>query len=81
MTTPLPAAAPLLCPTAAGRGYSDLAQHPIFPWVVADWTSDVLDLSNPATFRDLAWPIAAQTEAQVRAAAAAALLCHSCHLQ
>jgi hypothetical protein len=28
-------------------------QYPVFPWVLADYTSQVLDLSNPAVFRDL----------------------------
>lgn len=31
----------------------------MFPWVVADYTSDVLDLTNPETFRDLAKPMGA----------------------
>eukprot|EP00953_Heterococcus_sp_UTEX-ZZ885_P033587 17457-Heterococcus_DN1.PRE.1 len=39
-------------------------QHPIFPWVVADWSSDHLDLSAAATFRDLRWPMGAQSEEQ-----------------
>jgi Beige/BEACH domain len=42
-----------------------LQQHPIFPWVVADWSSDHLDLSAAATFRDLRWPMGAQSEEQV----------------
>jgi hypothetical protein len=46
---------------AAGRGSRDLSQYPIFPWVVADWTSEELNLSDPATFRDLRWPMGAQT--------------------
>ena len=29
------------------------------PWVVADYSSEVLDLEDPATFRDLAKPIGA----------------------
>lgn len=41
----------------AGRTYNDLSQYPVFPWILADYTSDVLDLSNPATFRDLSKPI------------------------
>ena len=28
-------------------------QYPVFPWVIADYSSPVLDLHNPATFRDL----------------------------
>lgn len=25
--------------TLAGRSYNDLTQYPVFPWVIADWTS------------------------------------------
>ncbi|KAJ0974071.1 hypothetical protein J5N97_016036 [Dioscorea zingiberensis] len=47
--------------TLAGRGYSDLTQYPVFPWVLADYESDVLDLSNPQTFRKLDKPMGCQT--------------------
>lgn len=47
--------------TIAGRSYNDLMQYPIFPWVLADYTSDYLDLSKPSTFRDLSRPVGAQT--------------------
>lgn len=32
---------------AAGRSFCDLAQWPIAPWVLADYTSDHLDLHDP----------------------------------
>uniref|UniRef100_UPI003AAAFB81 WD repeat- and FYVE domain-containing protein 4 n=1 Tax=Centroberyx gerrardi TaxID=166262 RepID=UPI003AAAFB81 len=48
--------------TLAGRTYNDLMQYPVFPWVLADYQSETLDLSNPATFRDLSKPMGAQTE-------------------
>ena len=48
--------------TLAGRTYNDLAQYPIMPWVVADYQSERLDLSNPKSFRDFEYPVAAQTE-------------------
>lgn len=38
---------------AAGRSYHDLTQYPVFPWVIKDYTSPTLDLSNPNTLRDL----------------------------
>ncbi|KNC50605.1 FAN Factor [Thecamonas trahens ATCC 50062] len=43
----------------ADRSFNDLAQYPVFPWVVADYTSAELDLDNPATFRDLSKPVGA----------------------
>ncbi|TKS85544.1 WD repeat- and FYVE domain-containing protein 4 [Collichthys lucidus] len=48
--------------TIAGRTYNDLMQYPVFPWVLADYQSETLNLSNPATFRDLSKPMGAQTE-------------------
>ncbi|XP_031730721.1 WD repeat- and FYVE domain-containing protein 4 isoform X5 [Anarrhichthys ocellatus] len=48
--------------TIAGRTYNDLMQYPVFPWVLADYQSEMLDLSNPSTFRDLSKPMGAQTE-------------------
>ncbi|XP_037705448.1 neurobeachin-like protein 2 isoform X3 [Choloepus didactylus] len=43
--------------TIAGRTYNDLSQYPVFPWVLQDYVSPILDLSNPAVFRDLSRPI------------------------
>ncbi|KAI0172638.1 beach-domain-containing protein [Hypoxylon sp. FL1284] len=51
----------MLVNTMAGRTFNDLTQYPVFPWVLADYTSEELDLSNPATFRDLSKPMGAQT--------------------
>eukprot|EP01119_Soliformovum_irregulare_P006368 TRINITY_DN1829_c0_g1_i4.p1 TRINITY_DN1829_c0_g1~~TRINITY_DN1829_c0_g1_i4.p1 ORF type:complete len:2863 (-),score=933.99 TRINITY_DN1829_c0_g1_i4:39-8627(-) len=45
--------------TISGRTYNDLTQYPVFPWVIADYTSEILDLKNPNTFRDLSKPIGA----------------------
>ncbi|CAK8571871.1 unnamed protein product [Lathyrus sativus] len=47
--------------TLAGRGYSDLTQYPVFPWVLADYESENLDLSDPKTFRRLDKPMGCQT--------------------
>ncbi|XP_070436866.1 neurobeachin-like protein 1 isoform X1 [Equus przewalskii] len=43
--------------TMAGRTYNDLAQYPVFPWILQDYTSEELDLNNPSVFRDLSKPI------------------------
>ncbi|KLU83123.1 beige/BEACH domain-containing protein [Magnaporthiopsis poae ATCC 64411] len=51
----------MLVNTMAGRTFNDLTQYPVFPWVLADYTSDELDLADPATFRDLSKPMGAQT--------------------
>lgn len=45
--------------TLAGRSYNDITQYPIFPWILADYSSETLDLGNPSTYRDLSKPIGA----------------------
>lgn len=51
--------------TMAGRTFNDLTQYPVFPWILADYTSEDLDLEDPATFRDLSKPMGAQTQGRV----------------
>ncbi|RYY31974.1 hypothetical protein EON62_05970, partial [archaeon] len=51
----------------AGRTFNDISQYPIFPWVLADYKSDSIDLADPRVYRDLAYPIAAQTPERRRA--------------
>lgn len=41
------------------RTKNDMAQYPVFPWILADYTSKSLDLNNPKTFRDLSKPVGA----------------------
>jgi len=51
----------MLINTLAGRTYNDLTQYPVFPWVIADYTSKELDLDNPRSYRDLSKPMGCQT--------------------
>ncbi len=51
----------MLINTMAGRTFNDLTQYPVFPWVLADYTSNELDLTNSKTFRDLSKPMGCQT--------------------
>ena len=44
---------------AAGRTFNDLAQWPVFPWVLKDYVSEKLDLENEEVFRDLSKPMGA----------------------
>lgn len=46
----------------SGRTFQDLMQYPVFPWILADYTSATLDLTDPASFRHLDRPIAVQSE-------------------
>ncbi|XP_065438613.1 LOW QUALITY PROTEIN: neurobeachin-like protein 2 [Chrysemys picta bellii] len=48
--------------TIAGRTYNDLSQYPVFPWILQDYVSETLDLSDPDVFRDLSKPIGVANE-------------------
>ena len=52
--------------TMAGRSFNDVTQYPVFPWVVSDYTSETLDLSDPRVFRDLSKPIGALTPGRLQ---------------
>ena len=45
--------------TLAGRTFNDLNQYPVFPWVLADYASEKLDLGDAAIYRDLSKPVGA----------------------
>jgi WD40 repeat protein len=45
--------------THSGRSFNDLSQYPVYPWIISDYESQTLDLSNPKVFRDLSLPIGA----------------------
>lgn len=51
--------------TIAGRTFNDLSQYPVFPWILSDYTSNVLDLNNVKSFRDLSKPIGVQNPKHV----------------
>ncbi len=40
-------------PILAGRNYNDLNQYPVFPWILKEYTTQTLDLSDPNVYRDL----------------------------
>jgi factor associated with neutral sphingomyelinase activation len=50
---------------AAGRSFNDLAQWPVFPWVLKDYGSSTLDLADEGVFRDLSKPMGAQTPSRL----------------
>ena len=46
--------------TISGRSYNDLTQYPVLPWVLQDYTSAELDLTEAGgMFRDLSKPVGA----------------------
>ncbi|KAF1915936.1 hypothetical protein BDU57DRAFT_515740 [Ampelomyces quisqualis] len=52
--------------TLAGRTFNDLTQYPVFPWVISNYESEELDLTDPSNFRDLRKPIGIQDPRQER---------------
>ena len=38
----------------AGRSFNDLMQYPVFPFLMANYESDELDLNDPKSYRYLA---------------------------
>ncbi|XP_048223955.1 lysosomal-trafficking regulator [Perognathus longimembris pacificus] len=44
----------------AGRSFNDLMQYPVFPFILSDYISETLDLSDPSVYRNLSKPIAVQ---------------------
>jgi len=46
--------------TLAGRTYNDLTQYPIFPFLLADYNSKMLDMHASKSFRSLEKPMGAQ---------------------
>ncbi|WFD08381.1 beige protein-like 1 [Malassezia vespertilionis] len=51
----------MLLNTLSGRTFNDLTQYPVFPWVLADYTSSALCLDDATTFRRLDSPMGAQS--------------------
>ena len=43
----------------ADRTFHDLTQYPVMPWIISDYTSETLDLSDRSIYRDLTKPIGA----------------------
>ncbi|KAG1898251.1 uncharacterized protein F5891DRAFT_1238965 [Suillus fuscotomentosus] len=52
----------------SGRTPNDATQYPVFPWVLNDYVSEVLDLSSTDVFRDLTKPMGALTAERCEAA-------------
>ena len=50
----------------SGRTSNDLMQYPVFPFVLADYTSEVLNLMEAASFRVFSRPIAVQKKERER---------------
>ena len=56
----------LLLNSYAQRSFQDITQYPVFPWVLKDFKSPVLDLNDPNFYRDLSKPIGAINEKRLK---------------
>ena len=52
--------------TGSGRTFNDASQYPILPWVLQDYTSELLNLDDRAIYRDLSKPVGALNEARLQ---------------
>ena len=52
--------------TGSGRTFNDASQYPILPWVLQDYTSEVLNLDDCSIYRDLSKPMGALNEARLQ---------------
>lgn len=50
----------------SGRTFKDPSQYPVMPWVLSDYSSKNLDLTDPKVFRDLSKPIGGINEERLR---------------
>ncbi|XP_023212426.1 lysosomal-trafficking regulator-like [Centruroides sculpturatus] len=48
----------------AGRSCNDLMQYPVFPFIIANYSSSDLNLEDPSIFRNLSRPVAIQNKAR-----------------
>lgn len=44
---------------AGNRSFSDLSQYPVFPWVLSNFESETIDLTDVKNYRDLTKPCGA----------------------
>lgn len=47
------------------RSLNDLAQYPVLPWVLRDYSSATIDVDDPEVYRDLSKPMGALNEARL----------------
>lgn len=52
----------LLLNKYSGRSFNTCSAYPFVPWVLADYSSEKLDLTSPESFRDLSKPVGALGE-------------------
>ena len=51
----------------SGRSFNDIAQYPVFPWILKEFVKPQISLTDPTIYRNLLLPIAGLTKAKQRA--------------
>lgn len=46
----------------SGRSFNDISQYPVFPWVLKNFETSEINLSQESNYRDLSLPVACQNE-------------------
>ncbi|KAK8834126.1 hypothetical protein M9Y10_013265 [Tritrichomonas musculus] len=49
----------------SGRSFNDIAQYPVFPWVLSDYSSETINLNDPSVYRDLTKTIGALNQTRL----------------
>ena len=52
----------MLINTISGRTYNDVAQYPVYPWIISNYTSKNLNLNDSKSYRNFLYPIYAQDD-------------------
>jgi hypothetical protein len=50
----------------AGRSYNDITQYPVYPWILSNYTSEHIDLTDRSNYRDLSKPMGALNEDRLK---------------
>ena len=50
----------------SGRSFNVASQYPVFPWVLCDYSSKEIDLTNPKIYRDLSKPVGALNDERLK---------------
>lgn len=50
----------------SGRSFNDLTQYPIFPWIIKDYSCQMINLNETSLYRDLRRPIGTMNDVRIK---------------
>jgi hypothetical protein len=56
----------MLLNKCSGRSFNDISQYPVFPWILADYSSPTLNFFRDTVFRDLSKPVGSLDDTRLR---------------